>query len=261
MNARVLTLDIETSPIVGYVWGLWEQNLSIDMIKEDWSILCYCAKWLGEPKIISDYTGGRGKSKVRDDRKLMIGLWDLLDEADIVIAQNGKRFDLKKIDARMIMQGHKPYSPVRIIDTLINARARFAFPSNKLAYQSRVLTDTPKSEHKKFPGFELWLECLEDNPAAWKEMLAYNATDVVATEKVYLKQRPWIRSHPNIGAYLEDKNFCCTNCGSKELQRRGYATTQQGRWPRYQCQDCGAWTRGKQQQLPHDVRKALLVGA
>jgi hypothetical protein len=261
MTPRILTLDIETKPIKGYVWGIWEQNLSLDMIEEDWSILCYCAKWLDEPKVISDYTGGRGKAKVKDDRKLCLSLHALLDEADLVIAQNGKKFDLKKIDSRMYQHNINPYSPVRVIDTLVNSRSRFSHTSNKLEWQSKISGGTQKSKHKQFPGAELWLECMKDNPKAWKEMLAYCATDVIATEHVYIRQRPWIRKHPNIGAYIEDKDPRCTTCGSKHLQSRGSETTQQGKYARYHCQDCGAWPRGKLQQLAHNVRKNLLVGA
>ncbi len=259
-EAKILTLDLETSPLVCYTWGLRDQNPSIDMIVEDWSVLCYVAKWLDSDKVLKGHTGGRGKGWVRDDRRLMRELWELLDEADAVIAQNGKRFDLKMIDARMAQQGMKPYSPVRVIDTLIASRDRFRFPSNKLAYQSRVLTDTPKSTHKEFPGFELWTEVLNDNPKAWKEMLAYCETDVRATEKVYLKQRPWIRRHPNLAVYVDDKNPRCPHCTSDRLQSRGYESTQQGRYPRFVCNECGKWARGKQQGLAHNVRKALLVG-
>lgn len=257
---KILTLDLETAPIVGYVWGLREQNLSIDMIVEPWSVLCFCAKWIDSDDIISGNTGGRGKQNVRDDTALMRQLWDLLNEADIVIAQNGKAFDIKMLNGRMIQQGLKPYSPIRIIDTLLAARDRFRFPSNKLAFQSKVLTDTPKSEHKRFPGFELWTEVLADNPEAWDEMLAYCETDVRATEKVYHKQLPWIRRHPNLGAYLEDKNPRCTNCASDKLENDGYETTQQGKFDRLLCTSCGTWNRGKQQQLAHNVRKNLLVG-
>jgi len=259
-EARILTLDLETSPILGLVWGLRDQNLSTEQIVEDWSVLCYCAKWMDSDKILSGHTGGRGKGWVRDDRRILRELWELLDEADAVVAQNGKRFDMKMIDGRMVQHGMKPYSPVKVIDTLLASRDRFRFPTHKLAYQSRVLTDTPKSDHRKFPGWELWTEVLADNPAAWKEMLAYCEIDVRATEKVYLKQRPWIRRHPNLGVYAEDKNIRCVGCASDRLQSRGYETTHQGRFPRYQCQACGKWNRGKMQQLATNVRKNLLVG-
>lgn len=260
-HPRVLVLDIETSPIVGLVWALRDQNLSVDMIVKDWSILCYCAKWLGSDKVIREHTGGRGKSRVRDDKRLCRSLWALLDEADFVIAQNGKNFDLKMIDGRMLQHGMLPYSPVRVIDTLLASRRRFRHPSHKLAYQASRLTDTPKSTHKNFPGMELWTEVEKDNPRAWKEMLDYCEVDVRACEKVYMRQRPWIRSHPNMAVFVEDDEPRCPTCASDRLQSRGRETTQQGAYRRYHCQCCGAWPRGKIQQLHHTVRKSLLVSA
>jgi hypothetical protein len=261
MTPRTLVIDIETAPIEAYVWGLFENNVALNQIKTEWSILSYAAKWLGSKKMIYDDTSGRGVRHVRNDKKLMRGLWDLLDEADIVVGQNHKKFDLKKIHARMIEHGLGPYSPIRTVDTTIEARRYFGFTSKKLAWMSDHLTDTPKDDHKAFPGFELWTECLADNPKAWREMKKYNVRDVEATEKVYLRLRPWMATHPNVGSYIEDKDARCPKCGSKNLQSRGYNFTQQGRYPRYQCQDCGGWGRGKQQQLHYTVRKAQLVGA
>lgn len=258
---RILTFDIETAPLRALTWGIWEQNISLDQIEDDWSILCYCAKWYGEKELIYDYTGGRGKNKVRDDKKLVFGLRNLLDEADIVVAQNGLNFDLKKVDMRLLIHGYKPYSPVKVVDTMLVTKHRFAATSTKLAYLSKTLTDTPKDEHKAFPGFELWLECLRDNPKAWAEMKKYNCRDVVATEKVYKRLLPWIKNHPNVGAYIQDKERRCTKCGSKDLQRRGYALTMQNSYPRYQCNDCGGWLRGKQTELAREVRKSLLTNA
>lgn len=256
---RVLVIDIETAPIEGYVWGIWEQNVGLEQIKTEWSILSYCAKWLKEPKLIFDHTGGRGAKKVRDDRKLLKGLWALLDEADIVVAQNGQKFDVKKINSRLIVNGHKPYSPIRIVDTLLVAKKHFGFTSNKLAWQSMYLTDTPKSEHKKFPGFELWKECLADNPAAWREMKKYNCIDVVATEKVYLTQLPWIKSHPNRAAYMPQLGPRCPKCESHRLQRRGFEVTQQSKFVRLHCQECGGWSREKQSLIEKTARAALLA--
>src|SRR5271155_1389953 len=86
-GVRIATLDIETSPLESYTWGIWEQNVGLDMIKTEWSILSFSWKWLGE-KVAFHSTGGRGADKVRDDLPLMGDLWKLLNEADLVIAQN-----------------------------------------------------------------------------------------------------------------------------------------------------------------------------
>lgn len=258
---RILTFDVETSPVEAYVWGLWDQDIGIDFIKTDWTIFSYAAKWLGKKAVIYADTGGRGKAKVRDDKPLMAGLRALLDEADIVVAQNGRRFDVRKVNARLIQHGIAPPSPYRVIDTLIVAKKYFAFTSQKLAWTSKLLTDTPKDAHKKFPGFELWQQCLLDNAAAWAEMKKYNIQDVRATEKLYLKLRPWIENHPNIGVYSEAERPICPKCGSDKITREGIrrSVKQQGAYLRYKCKSCGGWARGKVMQLPLEKRRSLLV--
>lgn len=261
MTAQILTFDIETSPIEAYVWGLWDQNVPVDFIKTDWTIFSWAAKWLGKREVLFQHTGGRGIDKVRDDKPLLKGIRDLLDAADIVVAQNGKRFDVRKINARLIQHGIAPPSPYRVIDTMLVARKYFAFTSQKLKWTSSILTDTPKDEHKRFPGFELWKECLLDNPAAWSEMEKYNKRDVRATEKVYLKLRPWIDNHPNIGVFTEAEKPLCPKCGSDKVIRQGqrFSIKQQGIYNRYTCAACGGWSRGKVMQLPLGKRRSLLV--
>lgn len=259
MTPRIGVLDIETAPIEFYGWRLGDQNVTIDQIKVDWSILSFCWKWLDDKELIYEDTGGRGAGKVRDDRKLMKPLHALLEEADIVIAQNGKAFDLKKINSRLIIHGHKPYSPVKVVDTLLSARKHFGFTSNKLQYLSEKLAKTQKYRHNEFPGLELWKACLADDQKAWAVMRKYNPLDVIATAEVYEVMLPWISNHPNRGVWREDKEIVCPKCEGKNLQARGYQITQQGKWPRYQCQECGGWARGKVSTMDHRVRRGLLA--
>lgn len=256
---RIVTLDIETAPLESFHWGLWDQNISLDQIDRDWSILAYSAKWLDQTTPIYSDTGGKGVEAVRDDKALLQEIWDILDTADIVVVQNGKEFDIKKINARLLLAGFKPYSPIRIVDTLVSARKHFGFTSNKLAYMSQKLTDTPKDSHKQFPGFELWLECLKDNPKAWAEMKKYNVVDTIATEKVYLKMLPWIGNHPNVSVYSESVVPACPKCGSDKVQCRGRSYTQSGVYQRYACTACGGWSRGKQILNTQQKRKTLLA--
>lgn len=241
---RLVTIDIETAPLESFTWGIWDQTVGLDQIKTDWSILSFSAKVLGKPKVIYADTGGRGADKVRDDGELLKKLWTVLDEADIVVAQNGKSFDLRRINARLLQKGFPPYSPIRVIDTMLAAKRHFGFTSNKLAWLSDKLTATKKLTHKKYPGFSLWLECLKDNKKAWAEMKRYNVADTVATEQLYLKLRPWIDGHANVSVYGE-LELACPKCGSKKLQRRGKAVTQSGVYSRLQCQDCGGWARSR----------------
>lgn len=257
-EARVVTLDIETSPILAYCWGLFKQFIHIDQIHTDWSVLSFSYKWLGSKTVTHHCTGGRGPAKVRDDKPLMKLLWSVLDDADVVIAQNGLRFDMKKINARFLEYELGPPSPYKVVDTMVEAKKIAAFSSNRLAWLSEVLTSTPKSKHKKFPGFELWLECLADNPEAWAEMKKYNNIDVIATEDVYLKLRPYIIGHPNLAAYNEDTAVQCPKCSSTSMQRRGIALTQSGEYHRYQCKSCGGWSRSRYTKNSREKRVSLL---
>lgn len=257
-HPRIVTLDIETSPILAYVWGLFKQFVGLNQIVSDWSILSFSYKWLGDPKVHHFNTGGRGVEKVRDDRHLLQLIWDVLDEADIVIAQNGIKFDAKKINARFIQAGMPPPSPYKIVDTMLEAKKVAAFTSNKLAWLSDILTDTPKEDHPEFPGFELWTECLKDNPRAWKVMKRYNDRDIPSCEGVYLKLRPYIVGHPNVAAYNDDTDVQCPKCGSKEIQRRGVALTQTGKYQRMQCFGCGGWSRTRYTENDIKKRRSLL---
>lgn len=258
-SPKIVTLDIETAPLEAYTWGIWDVNVALNQIKTDWSILSVSWKWLGKRQVFFEYTGGHGADKVRDDKALVSALWHVLDEADIVVGQNVQKFDLKKINARMLKHGLKPYAPVKLVDTMLTAKRHFAFTSNKLEYMSEHFTDTKKSAHKKFPGFELWAECLKDNPAAWAEMAKYNKVDVVATEKLYLNLRPWIAGHPNVAAYSEMEAHQCPKCGSAKVQHRGRALTQSGEYARYQCQGCGGWSRSRYTLNTTSKRKGLLA--
>jgi hypothetical protein len=244
MAPRIITLDIETAPLDVYTWGIWEQDIALEAIHEDWTILSFTAKTLGTNEVVYADTGGRGAKKVRDDYALCKKLWSVLDSADLVITQNGRAFDIPKINTRLVMHGFQPYSPLRVIDTKIVASIFFAFTSNKLAFLTKALTKTKKRDHAKFPGFKLWIECLKDNPKAWAEMKKYNIVDVLSTEELYLKLRPWIAGHPNVGTF-NDAGMVCPKCGSEKLQARGYMVTQTARYQRLHCQSCGGWSKAR----------------
>ncbi len=257
-GVRILTLDIETSPLLSYHWRIFDENIGIDQIQEDTTILSFGAKWLDSRQLIYLDTGGRGVDKVRDDSILMQPLWNLLHQADVIVMQNGQAFDRRTINARLAIHGYSPPSPYKVVDTHTHGRQAFRFTSNKLEWQARVLTHTTKHKHSKFPGFELWLECMKDNPKAWAEMKKYNLQDVRACEAVYLKQRPWI-NHPNVSAYDKSLLTQCRTCGSANIEADGYETTRAAQYVRYRCNDCGAWSRGKQMLTPAETRKVKVA--
>jgi len=48
-------------------------------------------------------------------------------------------------------------------------------------------------------------------------MEIYNRNDVSILEDLYLKLRPYIRNHPNLNLWNEEKISICPNCGNSEL--------------------------------------------
>jgi len=249
IRMKILVLDIETSPILSYHWRMFDENIGLEQIVREWSVLSYCAKWLGEKEVFYEDTSKQ--RDLQDDRRILRSLHSLLDRADFIIAQNGKKFDLKKINARMIMNGMEPYSPVKVIDTLSIARKHFGFTSNKLEWMGKNVGGLPKHQHRKFPGFLLWKACMNRTAAAWKEMRDYNIQDVLSAEKLYMRFRPWIENHPNLAVLKPTVNgefVECPKCESKKVQRRGIATTQTYVYDRFHCQNCGGWHRGRKRK-------------
>jgi uncharacterized protein YprB with RNaseH-like and TPR domain len=253
-KAKVLFFDIETSPLLAYCWGMWEQNISLNQIKSDWFVLSWSAKWQGDKKVL--YQDQRKAKNIEDDSILLKGIWKLLDEADVVVTQNGKKFDVKKLNARFIMNGMKPPSGFKHIDTLVIAKKIFGFTSNKLEYMTdKLCVKYKKQKHKKFSGFELWSECLKGNPAAWREMEVYNKYDVLSLEELFDKISPWDVT-VNFNLYHDEDEFIC-NCGSKDFQKRGFTYTASGKYQRFCCSDCGAWNRGATNLFTKEKKQSL----
>jgi len=254
---KVVTLDIETSPIVAYVWSLFKVNVGLNQILTDWSILSFSHKWLHAKRV--HYADVSQQSDLRDDSALLSLLWHVLDEADIVVAQNGLAFDVKKINARFLQMGWQPPRPFKVVDTLLMAKQIAKFTSNRQDWLSQVLTDQPKEHHNEFPGMELWNECLKGNPKAWACMKKYNKRDITGCEKMYLAMRPYYVGHPNVAAYYDDDAMRCPKCGSIHQRDAGPVYTQTGQYTRYQCIDCGGFSRSRYTLNSKSKRQSLLA--
>lgn len=253
---KVLLFDIETAPSLAYIWGLWQEVRDMSMVEEDWYVLCWAAKWLGEKKVhssaLTDFKDYDKDNK--NDKKILEKLWVLLDEADVVIAHNGIKFDRRKINARFIKHGLNPPSPYKTIDTLLVARKEFAFSSNRLNDISKFLGLGQKLDSG---GFSTWRACMNGDIKAWNKMVKYCQRDVKQLEKVYLKLRPYIAIHPNAGIYSETEETQCPKCGSCNIQYRGYAYTNLSKFHQFKCNDCGSWGRQRINQCSTSKRKNL----
>ena len=230
---KTLSIDIETRPNLVYRWDLFDkQSTPINMIVEPTRMICFAAKWLGEPEIFfhSEYTESR--------KEMLDAAWQYLDEADVLLHYNGNRFDEPKINAEFIKLDMWVPSPYRRIDLYKAVKSRFSFPSLKLNYVSKELGLGQKVEHE---GWALWQGCMAGDPESWEKMEEYNKQDVVLNEKLYDYLLPWIPGLPSYGAELGAD--VCPACGSEELRREGHAYTKTGKYQRYRCNQCGTWSR------------------
>ncbi|TVZ01243.1 hypothetical protein EAS64_33735 [Trebonia kvetii] len=237
-----LFLDIENAPLLVDTWGLWNQNIGINQIRDSGGMICFSGKFLGDELgyFYSDHNPGReGMVKAAHDQ---------LDQADIVVTWNGKRHDIPHLNREFLELGLTPPSPYRQVDLYQVARRVFKFPSNKLDYVSQALGFAGKVGHE---GHLLWVKCMEGDEDAWRRMEEYNRNDVILLEELYARFLPWIPSHP---AAVVD-GIACPKCGSGRHQKRGYALTQQSSFQRYQCLDCGGWFRSTKRESGSHVRE------
>jgi predicted RNA-binding Zn-ribbon protein involved in translation (DUF1610 family) len=245
---RILLLDIEVAPLVAHAWGLFDQNIGIPQIRQSGYTLCWSAKWLGQSKV---YSASRFKTTAK---KMLKPMHDLISEADAIVTYNGVNFDMKLLHKDFLIHGFKPPSPYKNIDLLRVMRSKFRFASNKLNFVSKELGIGQKLDTG---GHQLWIDCMNGDETAFKKMLKYNAQDVRLLEKLYVKVLPWIGNHPNVGLYNEAEE-ACPNCGGHHLQRRGFARTTAGKYARFQCMDCGTWSKSGFTDTSREQRKKLL---
>lgn len=260
-DVRILCFDLETFPILGAVWSLWNNNVGISQIERDWSILSYAAKWVGSDMTVDNviYNDVRNQKDINDDSELLSELWNLLNEADIVLTKNGDRFDIPKLNARFVMAGLPPPSHYKSIDLDKICKRHFGFTSRKLEYLSNELNEKfKKLKHSKFAGYEMWAQCLARNIEAFDECKVYNQHDVLATEELYYTLAPWSDKLPSFFLYSDSETWKC-NCGSTQVKHVGYAYTNLSKFDKYQCTSCNKNIRGRTNLLTKEKKGAILV--
>lgn len=233
---RIILLDIETTPALSYHWRYWDERIAPNQMVKTSELLCFAAKSLGARGMF--FASRQGDA---DDRDLAKEAWDIVDQADIVIAHNGRAFDMKTLNARWAFWGLPPPGPYKIIDTCLVARKEFNFPANSLNALALYFNLGAKQEHE---GFDLWKKCIAGDPSAWKRMEKYNIRDVELLEQIYLRLRAYDRRHPNVGAGQCENEIRCVCCGNKTMKRLPglYFVTTKG-YPIYRCRECGKVSR------------------
>lgn len=243
-SARVLTIDIETRPSTAYIWDAKTDWVNPGMLIENGSVICFAAKWLGHKKVhyYSDYHHGH--------TEMVQAAWDMLDEADLLVTYNGKRFDCKHLRREFILEGMPPPAPWKDVDLIQTVRAKFAWHSNSLNHVSGRLGVGEKVKHA---GFDLWKGCLAGDEKSWATMKRYNMQDVRLTEDLYVQLLPWISNHPAVRV-ADTGELLCNRCGSADLDRIGSSVAQVMAYAMYRCQSCTGLCRAAHVKRVSNVR-------
>lgn len=256
---KILFLDIEIAPRLGYVWGLWNNNISLKQLAADTYILNWGAAWLGEDEVMFDalHYHKRWKSDPQDDYEVCASIWKLLDEADIVVAHNGDQFDTRVLNGRFLKHGMEPPSTYRTIDTLKIARRKFKLASNKLDFLATYLGLGEKIDTG---GFELWRNIVENQcTESFDKMVAYCNHDVELLEEVYLALRAWDDKHPAVVTIEDPGTPICNACGSDNVKKNGTYATNTQIYQKYKCSDCGHNLRSRQaEKLKRSHKRNIL---
>lgn len=254
---KFLFIDTETSLIKAYVWGLWKQNIGLPQIIEDWHFLCFSAKWLGNDEIINDGLQNYPNEDLDvAEYKIVLNMWHLLDQADIICAYNGVKFDKKKINAKFFEYKLPEPSPYKIVDPYLVVRGNFGFTSNKMDYVAKLTG----RQGKKSTNIQLWVECMSRIQESLVYMQEYCDVDVLELEGVYHDVKHWDKSHPNLALYYEDNKPRCNTCGSDKLTPLEVkANTFVSSFSVYRCEDCSKILRDRTTVLDKEKRNSLFM--
>jgi uncharacterized protein YprB with RNaseH-like and TPR domain len=207
------------------------------MLLHESFLFCWAAKWGDEKRV---RTGKLTPDEVdnQDDSRIAGDLADLVRDADIVVAHNADRFDVPRLNTRLLLHELEPLGPVQSIDTLKLAKKSFGLTHNRLDHLARILGLGSKLKTE----FELWEQVYNGDEVALQRMLRYCKHDVVLLEQVYEKMRPYVKG---LGRLVDAAGEVCPSCGSDHFQRRGYQRTNASTFTRFQCQSCSRYFRSR----------------
>ena len=235
-DVKVLFYDIETSPALSFVWGAgWGKNIPYDNIIEDWKIICISYSW-GDNDKVHRLEWDNDKT-TRCDKSLVEEFVKILNQADMIVAHNGDKFDIKKIRTRAVYHNIPMRPMYKSYDTLKKARQHFKFDSNKLDSIAKMLGVGAKLHHT---GFQMWADCYYGDEDAMRLMGEYCDMDIIVLRDVYNALRHY--SHHNIhrGAILGKPKYSCPHCGEDgELQLIRNECTKAGTIQRIVLGECG----------------------
>lgn len=254
---KILLLDIETSASLVYAFGRHKQFIHQDAVVQEGGVLLMAGyQWLHEG--VTNVLVNKTEVKQGKDFTVVKAVAALLEEADAVVAHNGRSFDMKMLQARALINGLEQLPTVHILDTLEMAKKNFRLSSNKLDSVGAVLGLGRKIQNS---GIDLWVKVQQGDEDALIEMVEYCEGDVDLLRDVFLDLRSrGLVSGFNAANYYNDNLHRCKTCGSDNIVETGrIVTTPTGRFEEVLCNDCGSKQRKRDNLSTKEKRKSLLA--
>jgi len=226
---KTLYFDIETMPCVALVWrpGYNIFVSSEAVLRPSWACLIQY-KWKNEDKVhILSLT--RDELLAGDDKHIWEAFIPVYNSANLVVTQNGKRFDVPWLQYRAMV--HKLPSPLEQpqVDIKEQWARKFASPSNKLDWMGNTLFGQGKDPM----SFGDWLAIHHGDMRAYKKMVTYGAKDVTLLQEVHKRCFPYLPRPPLVSPNM------CPHCGSDKMYKNGTRISSMGRKQRQLCLKCG----------------------
>jgi hypothetical protein len=239
---KVLFYDIETAPLLAYIWSPYDDYVTHDRLVKSGFLLTWSAQWRGSSKVISGCLTSQ-EALDQDDRRITIELAALIRQADFICGHNVDKFDLPVFNTRILAHKLPPLGPVKTIDTLKISKRAFRLPYHKLDY----LADFLFGDAKIKTSFQLWKDCYHGDEKALAKMLRYNRKDVVLLARVFEALLPYAKTMPRL-VDLQSTDQC-TVCGSSDLSLAGFHRTPTADYRRFRCNGCSRYGRRRTSEL------------
>ena len=205
-------------------------------------VLCVAWKWLGEKKIhlvsITDFD--LFDSDCTNDRLVVREAAKEIAKADMWVTWYGQRFDVPYLQTKLLQHGMKPLPPIPHVDGWRIARYKMKLHSNRLASVSDFLGIEEKTPLKG----PTWIKAAAGHKHSIKYVERHCKQDVLVLEQAYEALRPLCTTHPNMSLATDRQS--CPVCSTGKLIKRGFTIARTRKYQRWQCTDCGAWSKSSQ---------------
>lgn len=263
-NVKILFIDIETAPSIVVVYDRKPNFISPKQVIQHGFPLSVQYAWNDGPVHNMNLRNmgllpSKRMAGPNDCGPLVEHMRSIIDKADIVVAHNGKRFDLAKINSYIIKHNLKPMHQPALFDTMLAASRIPKFESKSLDDLTHYLGLSRK--HSGGFGYKKAVQCMAGNDKAWDETEEYGDQDIVATRELYLRIRPHATGnlHPNMNLLFNDTKTRCPVCGStnyKWQDKKKLTITQM--YYVAQCSCCGHLFQDNKTAIEKEKRESIV---